>query len=40
VERLDWLRPPRYYMFKRRMRHWSRARMVRHDLAAFTPGSA
>lgn len=40
VERLDWSRPPRYYMFKRRIRHWSRAGAVRRDLGGFTPGSA
>lgn len=37
VGRLDWSRAPLYYMFKRRIRHWSPARTVRSDLNAFSP---
>jgi hypothetical protein len=37
VARLDWSRGPLYYMFKRRIRHWSPARSVRSDLNAFSP---
>ena len=36
AERLPWGRGPRYYMFKRKIRSWSRARNVRADLKAFT----
>lgn len=37
AERLDWSRPPRYYMFKRKVKKWSPARAVRRDLKGFSP---
>lgn len=32
VERLDWIDPPRYYMFARAINKWTRASDVRRDL--------
>jgi len=34
---LDWSRPPRYYMFRRRIKHWSKPSDVRDDLKKFKP---
>jgi hypothetical protein len=34
-EAMDWADPPRYYMFKRRIDHWSAADAVRRDLKGF-----
>jgi hypothetical protein len=35
VATLEWDATPRYYMFQRRISHWSPADKVRHDLRAF-----
>jgi hypothetical protein len=35
VEQLNWEKPPRYYMFERRLKSWSTAAQVKADLKKF-----
>ena len=35
ASRLDWNAPPKYYMFDRRIKNWSRLRDVQADLQTF-----
>jgi hypothetical protein len=35
VEQLNWDKPPRYYMFARRIKSWSTAAQVKTDLKKF-----
>jgi hypothetical protein len=35
VEKLDWSKGPRYYMFARKLESWSQAKAVKADLKAF-----
>jgi hypothetical protein len=37
AEQLDWSKPPKYYMFTRRIKSWSPAKAVRADLKKFAP---
>jgi hypothetical protein len=37
VEQLDWTKPPKYFMFSRRIKSWSAAKAVRTDLKQFSP---
>lgn len=37
VEQLDWAKPPKYYMFARRIKSWSSAKAVKDDLKKFRP---
>jgi hypothetical protein len=37
AEQLDWANPPKYFMFGRRIKSWSPAKMVRADLKNFGP---
>jgi hypothetical protein len=39
AEQLDWSKPPRYYMFARRIKSWSPAKQVKADLKNFRPRS-
>jgi hypothetical protein len=39
AEQLDWAKPPRYYMFTRRIKSWSSAKQVEGDLKKFKPKS-
>jgi len=37
VEKLDWAKPPKYYMFARKIKSWSSAKAVKDDLKRFRP---
>jgi hypothetical protein len=37
AESLDWSKPPRYYMFRRRIRHWNPLAAARKTLEKFEP---
>jgi hypothetical protein len=37
VEKLDWAKPPKYYMFARKIKSWSTAKSVKDDLKKFRP---
>jgi hypothetical protein len=37
AESLDWSKPPRYYMFRRRIRHWNPPSAARKTLEKFKP---
>jgi hypothetical protein len=37
VEKLDWAKPPNYYMFARKIKSWSSAKAVKDDLKKFRP---
>ncbi len=37
IEQLDWVKPPKYYMFGRRITSWNPAKMVKADLKKFGP---
>jgi hypothetical protein len=37
VEQLDWAKPPKYFMFARRIKSWSSAKAVKDDLNKFRP---
>jgi hypothetical protein len=39
VEQLDWSKPPRYYMFARKIKSWSAAKDVKADLKKYKPKS-
>ena len=36
AEQLDWAKEPKYFMFERRIKSWSRSEMVKADLKKFT----
>jgi hypothetical protein len=37
VEKFDWAKPPKYFMFARRIKSWSSAKAVKDDLKKFRP---
>lgn len=39
VQELDWADPPRYYMFRRRIKHWNSVAAVREAVKKFQPDS-